>query len=101
MVEHAHEDWVGADHAGKTHEETLKNGTHIKVTVRPVSDKVIEKYILVTDSAGSEIHQERKNYERAVWDVNDLMPKAVDEAKRYAGGHRGAPLDNHHQKTPL
>jgi hypothetical protein len=35
------------------------------------------------------------------WTVEKLLNWGIDQGKRVAGGHHGAPLDDHHQKTPV
>lgn len=103
MTEHGqgHEDWVGNDHLTKVHEETLGNGARIHVTARQVADKQYRVEMRVHDSGGQLIHEQIARKEDDPGPTSELLKWGIDQAKRHAGGHRGAPMDDHHQKTPI
>ncbi|WP_040262974.1 hypothetical protein [Pseudomonas massiliensis] len=99
---HEHEDWVPADHSPLEHLETLKNGTHIQVTVRQLGPDRYESRIVVTDGNGTVLKSPPpKLREQDPGPAADVLKFAVDEAKRIAGGLAGAPLDDHNQATPI
>lgn len=85
------------------HEETLANACTIRVTVTPLahSPKRPQLQVVVLSPEGKEIHNETSVAKDDHWTVEKLRNWGVDQAKRVAGGHHGAPLDDHHQKTPV
>lgn len=103
MAEHGqgHEDWVGNDHRTKVHEETLGNGARIHVTVSQIAEQHYRIEMCVRDAGGQVIHEEVKTKTDDPGPAAELLKWGIDQAKRHAGGHRGAPLDDHHQKTPI
>lgn len=98
---HGHEDWAGSDHQTKEHSETLDNGTTIKVIVRQLAADRYEADMTVLDGAGAVLDHKVKTREQDPGPAAEVLKFAVDETKRRAGGHRGAPLDDHHQATPI
>lgn len=98
---HENEDWLGSDHSPREHTETLANGTSIHVIVRQLAADKYESDVRVLDSDGKELRHVTKTRENDPGPAAEVLKFAIDEAKRIAGGHRGAPLDNHHQKTPI
>ncbi|MFF7710927.1 hypothetical protein [Pseudomonas sp. NPDC007930] len=101
MVEHGHEDWMGNDHLTKVHEETLGNGAKIHVTARQTADQEYLIEMRVYGSDGQVLHEEVKKKVEDPGPTAELLKWGIDQAKRHAAGHRGAPMDNHHQKTPI
>ncbi|WP_263263724.1 hypothetical protein [Pseudomonas sp. RIT-PI-S] len=96
-----HEDWVGTDHSPKEHKETLGNGAVIHVIVRQLAAEKYEADMTVLDGNGAALYHAVKTRDKDPGPASEVLKFAVDEAKRHAAGHRGAPLDNHHQKTPI
>jgi porphobilinogen deaminase len=87
----------------RVHEETLANHCTIRVTVTPVvhNPKRPQWQVVVLSPEGTEIHNETSVAKDDHWTVEKLLNWGIDQAKRVAGGHHGAPLDDHHQKTPV
>lgn len=100
-MESTHEDWTGSDHLTKEHEETLGNGTRIHVIVRQLAASKYEADMTVLDSGGAVLHHAVKTRDQDPGPAAEVLKFAVDETKRRAGGYRGAPLDDHHQATPI
>jgi hypothetical protein len=98
---HENEDWVGSDHLSKEHKETLANGTSIHVIVRQLAAEKYEADMTVLDSGGAVLHHAVKIRDQDPGPAGEVLKFAVDETKRKAGGHRGAPLNDHNQATPI
>lgn len=98
---HEHEDWMGADHSPKEHTEVLDNGTSIRAVVCQLGEREYKSEIWVMDSDGKELNHKSKRREDDPGPACEILKFAVDEAKRIAGGHRGAPLGDHDQATPI
>jgi hypothetical protein len=87
----------------RTHEETLDNGCKIKVTVSPQSHnpkRPLLSYVVISPQ-GKVVKDKSWEPSDDHWTEEKLLRKGIDEAKRDAGGSHGAPLDDHHQKTPI
>jgi hypothetical protein len=98
---HGHEDWAGSDHQTKEHKEALDNGSTIHVVVRQLGADHYESEITVLDEAGANVYHKVKDRKEDPGPAAEILKFAIDEAKRHAGGHKGAPLDDHHQATPI
>lgn len=88
----------------RVHEETLANDCRIRVTVTPVNDATPQRpqwQVEVFSPAGESIHDETARAKDDHWTVEKLCNWGIDQAKRVAGGYHGAPLDDHHQATPV
>jgi porphobilinogen deaminase len=87
----------------RVHEETLANHCTIRVTVTPLAHnpKRPQWQVVVMSPDGKEIHNETSVAKDDHWTVEKLLNWGIDQGKRVAGGHHGAPLDDHHQKTPV
>lgn len=94
--DYAHENYVDTEN---TWPQTLDNGCHIWVRARKINDKVVEVFFGAYRPDGAVIKEMVKKRENV--SCKDAVAFGKDEAKRYAGGGGGAPVDNHHQATPI
>lgn len=94
--DYAHEGYVDTENKFP---QRLNNGCYIWVRARRINDKVVEVFFGVYRADGKVIKEIIKQRENV--SCKDAVAFGIDEATRYAGGGGGAPVDNHHQATPI